>query len=377
MHNNTSSVSQLAPLPFSINARSGLTITADNPYNPFGVDIGAGAPHGEQTQIRLTGLGPRQLRFSSANDQARVGLRGSLFETWQWELFTPLTGSADNYVSPNPDDPAWDSLGGNQIRTFFTGAALGNYAIKPEQGKSFDFAVVYDPQWLSGLSVSADLWRIYLNDLIVRPTGQTVVDFCYADANSPYRDLIVHGGGAIDSIVGLTFQNFGRLDTKGVDVALSYRLPETAFGSFTLGLDTTYIAQYDVRTPGAPAVYNAGQYTTQYGNFTRWRGLGSVAWQMGDFSATWTQRHFGRLSIVNPDFGLPDDTLRIGAVVTHNLAFGYNIEPINTRVDVGIDNVGDKQPPKFYANTTTNANIDINTYDPIGRFYRGRLTVKF
>jgi len=39
--------------------------------------------------------------------------------------------------------------------------------------------------------------------------------------------------------------------------------------------------------------------------------------------------------------------LKISAVVTHNLAFGYNIEPINTRIDVGIDNVGDKQPPLF------------------------------
>jgi len=590
LHNKTTSVAQLAPLPFSVNARSGLTISADNPYNPFGVDIGVGAPHGEQTQIRLTGLGPRQLNFSSTTDQARIGLRGNLFDNWQWdlwgnygrnsnitnnvnflnasnagvalsgdcvmpaagqplstntclnifdqndpitqqllqqfyslstdsrglsferqagfdingtlfdlpagsvamaaganyrkfyftqaadtvsitdpltggcpagsltlctnpfsgsfnvkeayveafvpvlrdlpfihslnvtlgdrwskyntfgstnnwklaveyrpiedlllrgtvttvfrapntaELFLPLTGSADNYTSPNPSNPAWDSLLGDQIQTFFTGAAVGNYAIKPEQGKSFDFGVVYDPQWLPGLSVSADLWRIYLNDLIVRPTGQTVVDFCYADPNSPYCDLVMHGGGAIDSIVGLTFQNFGRLDTRGVDFALNYRLPETAFGNFSFGLNATYITRYDVKTPGAPTVFNAGQYTNQYGNFTRWRALGNIAWRMGNFSASWQQRYFGRLSIINPDFGLPNDELKIGAVVTHNVTFSYDIEPLNTRIDVGIDNVGDKQPPLFYANTTTNANIDINTYDPIGRFYFGRVTVKF
>jgi len=590
MHNKTTSVSQLAPLPFSINARSGLTITADNPYNPFGVDIGLGSPNGEQTQIRLTGLGPRQLNFASTNDQARLGLKGTLFDNWQWdlwgnyghtgtitqnvnflnaagagvalsgacemptagaplstntclnifdqndpitqqllqqfyslstdartvsterqggfdingtlfdlpagsvalaaganyrkfylhqtadtvsitdpltggcpagsltlctnpftggynvkeayveafvpvlkdlpfihslnvtlgdrwskyntfgstnnwklaveyrpiedlllrgtvttvfrapnavELFRPLTGAADNYISPNPNDPAWDSLLGDQIQTFYTGAAVGNYPIKPEQGKSFDFGVVYDPQWLSGLSVSADLWRIYLNDLIVRPTGQTVVNFCYADPNSPYCALITHGGGAIDSIAGLTYQNFGRLDTKGVDFAVNYKLPETAFGNFSLGLNTTYLSQYNVSTPGAPTVYNAGVYTAQYGNFTRWRALGNVSWQMGDFSATWSQRYFGRLRIDNADFGLPGGALRIGAVVTHNLTFGYNIQAINTRIDVGVDNIGDKQPPLFYANTTTNANIDINTYDPIGRFYFARVTVKF
>ncbi len=74
--------------------------------------------------------------------------------------------------------------------------------------------------------------------------------------------------------------------------------------------------------------------------------------------------------------GYPGGFLPIGAVTYNNVQFGYNIEPINTRFDVGVDNVGDKQPPLFYQ-SVTNANIDINTYDPIGRFYWGRVTVKF
>jgi len=57
--------------------------------------------------------------------------------------------------------------------------------------------------------------------------------------------------------------------------------------------------------------------------------------------------------------------------------FGYNIEPINTLVQVGIDNLTDKQPPIFYQQNVLNANTDVSTYDPIGRFYWGRVTVKF
>jgi outer membrane receptor protein involved in Fe transport len=98
---------------------------------------------------------------------------------------------------------------------------------------------------------------------------------------------------------------------------------------------------------------------------------------MGDFSANWQQRLIGRLKNTAGQFRfLPGSFLPTGAVVYHNVSFGYNIEPINTRIDIGVDNVGDKQPPLFYQ-SVTNANIDINTYDPIGRYYFGRVTVKF
>jgi outer membrane receptor protein involved in Fe transport len=56
---------------------------------------------------------------------------------------------------------------------------------------------------------------------------------------------------------------------------------------------------------------------------------------------------------------------------------GYNIEPINTRVDVGIDNVGDIQPPYLWANNTLNANTDPGNFDMMGRYYFARVTVKF
>ncbi len=66
-----------------------------------------------------------------------------------------------------------------------------------------------------------------------------------------------------------------------------------------------------------------------------------------------------------------------GATVYNDLQVGYNIEPINTRVDFGVDNVFDKQPPFLFANNSQNANTDPNDFDVIGRYYWGRVTVKF
>ncbi|MBS0566296.1 MAG: hypothetical protein JSS59_02640, partial [Proteobacteria bacterium] len=44
---------------------------------------------------------------------------------------------------------------------------------------------------------------------------------------------------------------------------------------------------------------------------------------------------------------------------------------------VGIDNVGDRQPPILYQQNVANANTDVNTYDTIGRFFWGKITIKF
>ena len=589
-HNSTNSAAQLAPVPLSIRG-AGLTISADNPYNPFGVDIGAGAPDGENINVRLTALGPRIINFSSKTDQARIGIKGNLFDSdWQYdlwgnyghqafifhninyfnaqaaqhalsgdcslpsggvlttdtclnifdqndpnttsllqqfyslnvnngslqterqggldvngtlfdlpggavslaagvnyrkfyirkyadtvaltdpltgncpagsaslcsnpytgqydvkeayaelfvpllkdlpfvhslnvtlgdryskyssfgntnnwkvaveyrpiedlllrgtvsqvfrapntaELYTGLTSSYDTYT-PKPGEPR--SANTTQIQTIYSGAAVGGFPIQAENGKSFDFGVVYDPQWISGLSLSADLWRIYLLNDIVRPNGQTIVDLCYAGGsaptNSPYCSFINYTPqGTIDTITGVTTQNLGRLDVKGVDFAASYKLPETSFGNFQVGLNTTYLSEYNNVAPGQNS-HVAGTYDQQFGSFPRWRALGNLSWQLGDFSASWTARYIGHLKNTAGAFShLPDGFLPIGAVTYHNVQFGYNIEPINTRIDVGVDNVGDKQPPLYYQ-SVTNANIDINTYDPIGRFYFGRLTVKF
>ena len=43
--------------------------------------------------------------------------------------------------------------------------------------------------------------------------------------------------------------NLGRLDVKGWDVALRYKLPDTAWGSWSFGFDGTYVAQWDDTDP--------------------------------------------------------------------------------------------------------------------------------
>jgi outer membrane receptor protein involved in Fe transport len=119
--------------------------------------------------------------------------------------------------------------------------------------------------------------------------------------------------------------------------------------------------------------------------FPRWRAQGFLNWQLGQWDASLTTRYIGKFEVGSAEVdqnvsavpGIPHYVIHYGATVYNNLQLGYNIEPLNTRVDIGVDNVADKQPPFLYANNANNANTDPNDFDTVGRFYWARLTVKF
>ena len=276
-----------------------------------------------------------------------------------------------------------------QSTAVVSGAVAAGVSLSPEQGKSFDFGAVYDPRWIEGLSVNVDFWRIYLNNTITAIAAQTVANLCYADNNAPTCSFIHRTpDGQIQFIESPTV-NLGRLDAKGVDVGFKYRVPETPIGNFSVGVETTYIAQYDNATvpgnPNIPTTHVAGHYNKAYGNYARWRGLGTVAWNLGNWDANWRIHYVGPLSVGNEDprqgasadGGFPAVEVRYGSQTEHSVNVGYNFDKINTRLDIGVDNVFDKQPPLFYQNNVINANTDVNTYDTIGRFYWARVGVKF
>jgi outer membrane receptor protein involved in Fe transport len=295
---------------------------------------------------------------------------------------------------------------GNQIGALSTGSAYAGFPLGPEMGKSFDFGVVYDPHWLDGLSVSADVWRLYLLDRITGVAAQTVLDLCFNGATT-YCSLITRNTsgpeqGQITNITQPT-GNLGRLDVSGVDFNLTYRLPEFSFGRFVASINATYMKQFDADiAPGLPgdAVFHlAGHFTPFFssalsgcpGNtgactIPRWKAQTFVNWTLGSWDASWRMRYIGRYQMGNPNLneatsaypGWPGSVIKYGAYTYNDLSVGYNIEALNTRLEVGVDNIADKQPPFFgYDSQTLNAGTDPSTFDLIGRYYHAAITVKF
>jgi outer membrane receptor protein involved in Fe transport len=313
----------------------------------------------------------------------------------------PCLGYDGNLAHANACQNAIGLSGGglSQINGVRYGALAAGLPIKPEYGKSYDFGFVYDPKWLDGLSVSVDYWRVKLNDTILNPVdAQTVLNTCYNDNSHVLCQFIHRYDDGQIQFVGQPTTNLGTLDTSGADLGIRYRLPETPIGNFLVTLDSTYLIKYDNDIGSdIPVTHVAGHYNGLYGNFPRWRALAGLNWNLGNFDASWRIRYVGRTSVGSEDPGQADSAdgcyrddvncegpwvtsptrLRYGAYAYHNVSAGYNINQINTRVEVGVDNVSNKQPPIFYQNNVLNANTDVNTYDTVGRYYWARVSVKF
>ena len=286
----------------------------------------------------------------------------------------------------------------NRIGGVISGAVTAGTPIGPEHGKSFDWGFVYDPHWLPGLSLSVDLWRVYVDNDIGIISAQSVLDRCFMANGGPYCPLIRrYPSGELQGqlfSIAAPAGNLGRFDAKGADLSAHYRLSETAFGNFAMDFLTTYLDRFaDDPTPGLPGDFTqeyAGHYANgasaiAFANFPRWKALAALSWNRGPWSATWTIHYIGKYTVgyanlnynESADIYVPGTELKYGASVYHNITTGYNIETLNTRVDIGIDNLSDKQPAVIYCNNTENCNVDPSTFDTIGRFYWARITVKF
>lgn len=293
-----------------------------------------------------------------------------------------------------------------QIFTQLTGYSMGSVfarehglsttVLQPEFGKSYDYGFVYDPHWLPGLSLNSDYYRIVLNNLITSGPNiaQTILTQCFNQQGPLCNDIVRGPDGSISFVTEAAF-NSGNLVTQGFDVGAHYRLPETAWGTVRLGFDATYIEKWNI-AQGGFTQHLAGHYDKTYGNFARVRALATVDWNMGPLVANWTTRYIAPVTVGYANGGLGPSgvligiehgdpyfpnpigpVLHYGSVSYSNISVGYTIEPINTFIQIGVDNVFDKQPPVMYQNNVTNANTDVRTYDSVGRYYHASVTVKF
>src|SRR5699024_1877256 len=139
-------------------------------------------------------------------------LRGSVEEVFRAptvsDVFAPIS-SANPRISHDPCDgytgspanPACVNVptDGSFVNTLVAqdvasairsaGARAAGFPIKPETGKSFDVGAVYSPSWASGLTVSADFWHVYLDDVISHVNLQNLLNLC-SNGQTQYCGLI-------------------------------------------------------------------------------------------------------------------------------------------------------------------------------------------
>jgi iron complex outermembrane recepter protein len=265
----------------------------------------------------------------------------------------------------------------------------GNPNLLPETSTSKTLGLVYSPSWLEGFDVSLDWWQIEMQDTITVAGGQTIVDGCVRDNRPEFCQLFTRNpGGSLNLTSGPV--NQGELLVEGYDMTVGYRLPETAWGKFSFTWDTTYLA----KSEGTAALTAIGEYT-QSNDGWRIRSNLATRWEMGDWGATWNVRYYDDQDedcqafvdygysflcsdpdrIVDNEDGEPTAAAQnhIGATTYHDVSAYWN-SPWNAKITLGINNIGDKDPPR---SVQAFANSFDPQYELPGRFYYMRYTQKF
>jgi iron complex outermembrane receptor protein len=268
-----------------------------------------------------------------------------------------------------------------------TGVLLNNPDVKPETGDVITGGFVYEPSYVPGISLNVDYWTYTINSVIEQLDPNYSIEQCIATGLASYCDLVNRfpAGSASAGQILLFNQptvNLGTLKTDGVDIGALYQLRDTPLGNFKLDTEVTHVMSYTDEVTGVTTQY-AGTYSRQYGNDTQWRGLSSMEWSWQGFEALLTEQFINRLIIPDGATGpnrVPDSaatTVKIPSIWYTNLSFGYTYAPSNTHVEIGMQNVFNRQPPIFYQNNVLNANTDVATYDVLGRRWFVGFTQKF
>jgi outer membrane receptor protein involved in Fe transport len=291
----------------------------------------------------------------------------------------------------------------------YNGLVGGNPHLNPETALTTSFGIGWTPSFVPNLRVQIDYFDIKIENVITTIGADTILLQCINNGNfcgDIHRDANASLWLSNDGYVVDALANVGKLETRGVDIDVSYGFDIGPAGKIRTNLIGTYVDEYIVTPIAAdPSTkYNcAGLYgdTCSSGASTsnpifRWRHTlrttWSTPWQGLDLTASWRYFSAMKLDSLSPQANLSGfpATVANGGISSSDAAIkAYNYLDLSAAVKlmdkmtfrVGVNNVFDKDPPVIGGSnlpgTAGNGNTFPQVYDALGRFIFGQLTVQF
>lgn len=255
------------------------------------------------------------------------------------------------------------------------GKSGGNEDLKNEIGHSWTYGLVLSPQFIPGLTVSADYIHIDLAGAISSFSLTSILSTCYdSPGQGPACSRFTRNNQGQITDFQSGFVNAGYTRFAGVSMVIGYEFDVKSVPLFrtmddpghigmTLRMFQTKRLQTSVLGTGADLSDTEGTI-----GIPRWNDQLDIRYSHGRFRGSWTT-HYQSSTIYNRTFTTETRSpLGVASYYTHDLNVSYDItHHINARF--GIDNITDQGPPY--------PTISPGTYDEIGRFFFVGLNVKY
>lgn len=308
----------------------------------------------------------------------------------------------------------------------------GNPDTQPETSESTSVGLVYSPEFIDGLSMTLDWYKVEIENAIGSRSAASIMSRCYTQGISSDCELITRdfsgtlngNPGEISNITSLGMNFKGGLHTEGVDWNVDYRFT-TDVGTWRLNWDNAYMIYQgdlgkltrgeltlDGTISGGNGVGFLASGASGGGSTYRLKSNLTLSWSKDDWAASVTAQYLSKQTedcsgIVTAATGLKRPELRNlcsapdFAHATYTFAPGTTdivkgpdasaprneldptvyfdgqigwTSPWNSDITVGVRNLFDKEPPLAYS-------AFANTFDPNyrtpGRFYYVSFTQKF
>lgn len=292
-----------------------------------------------------------------------IFLRASLGTGFRAPTLTQLYGSEGRSMAARVDP--FRPQDGN-LRRLMRQPAVPT--LRPEESESRTFGVTVEPSVLLGFSFGIDVWSYEITDQInVAGRDQQLA---LEAAGGPYSNPNViriapttaEPIGPITAVVE-PWRNFSRASTHGYDLNVAYARGAPRRGRLTLGVDASYIDEYEVQSAPGSSV----ESFPIDDNRPRFRGVGRLEVERGRWRGQVLYRYVSRYKPSDPVV-VAGQIYRIPAHATWDASLSCRFEALgfarSTLLTLGVNNVFDRDPPLY----PVRQGYDARQFSPQGRF---------
>lgn len=270
------------------------------------------------------------------------------------------------------------NLAAGQVRQ----VAGGNPNLKEEEADTYTVGVVWEPNFIDGLSLSVDYFDIEITDYVASFGGgaNNVLTVCY-DPNDPaggigsaFCNVVERRVDGTIEAVYVTTQNVAEQTLKGWDVVGSYDT-ELFGGDLRINYVATFTTESNFEAyAGARLIVCDGFFGNDCGEpLPEYSHRMTFNWSRDNYIAQLSWRQVGESK--DDDDGTTYFVEKLDAEAYFDVAGTYNFND-NWGVTFGIDNVLDTDPP-ILGDNQEQANTWPATYDVFGRTFFVRASMQY